>query len=255
AILVNTFDKHSMNGWIALSPFVALIVFLLLGFWQNMWHPAWLVFFVVPILAITSSFKTMRFVSYLTAIMPFVATITFVLVGTYAGLWNPIWLVFLTIPMISVLHENKFWKVLLLEASFLIAIAAYLVSGYVYGDWGYGLFAFFIPIGVSLILSEDSFLVINRMNKNIWLLAAAMTIIYIGSGLLFETTWPYLWMIFLLIPVYAILTHGPKKDKLIACMPFISTVLFFSLGYFFGWWAFSWIAFLLIPMVAIIKHA
>jgi len=32
AIIVNAFDRNSMNGWIALSPFIALIVFLGLGF-------------------------------------------------------------------------------------------------------------------------------------------------------------------------------------------------------------------------------
>jgi len=254
AILVNAFDKNSMNGVIALSPFVAAIAYLIMGFGFDLWHPGWLVFFVVPILGIMSGFKTMRFISFLTAISPFIATITFILVGHYTGLWNPIWLVFLIIPMIGVLHENKAWKIIVNELGFLIAIAAYLIAGYLYGEWGYGLFAFLIPIGLSLILSEDSFIVVSRGNKSEWLFLLGLIIIYVASGLLFSN-WAYMWMIFLLLPVFSILRHGPKDSKLVAIIPFISTIIFFSLGFFFSFWTFSWLAFLLIPMTAIILKA
>lgn len=254
AIIVNAFDRHSISGFVALSPFVALIIFLVLGFWVEMWNPAWLVFFVVPILAISSGFRTMRFISYLTAISPFVATIVFVLIGTYTEIWNPTWLVFMIIPMIGVLHETKLWKVLVFELAFVAAIGVYLYAGYGYGEWGLGLFSFLIPVGVSLILSEDSFLVINRKNRDSWLVFLILLAIYITAGILFDA-WPYLWMIFLLIPMYAIFRHAPRENQLLACMPFIATILFFGTGYFLGWWAFSWMAFLLIPVVAIIKNA
>lgn len=233
AIIVNAFDKHTLNGFIALSPFIALIIFLLVGFTWDLWHPAWLIFFVVPVIAIISSIKTMRFISFLTAISPFVATIAFVLVGQYTGLWNPIWLVFMIIPMIGVLHESKVWKVILFELSFLIAIGAYLYAGYQFGEWGYGLFAFLIPVGVSLILSEDSFMVITKENRSVWVLLLILLTVYIGAGVLWPSTWAFLWMIFLLIPVFAILKHAPKEGKIVAIMPFISTVIFFSLGFFF----------------------
>jgi len=253
AIIVNVFDRSSMNGFIALSPFVALIAFLILGFAYDLWHPGWLVFFVIPLLGILSAIKTMRFISFLTAISPFVATIVFILVGQYTGLWNPIWLVFLIIPMIGVLHETKAWKVLVYELSFLIAIAAYLYAGYLFSEWGYGMFAFLIPIGVSLLLSEDSVIRVHGGGRFEWLVLLGLTIIFVGSGILFGN-WAYMWQVFLLLPVATILRHGPNNSKLVACMPFISTILFYSLGYFFDLWAFSWLAFLLIPMVAIVKN-
>ncbi len=256
AIIINAFDRHSMNGYIALSPFVALIAFLILGFTWNLWHPGWLVFLIVPVIAIASNLKTMKFISFLTAISPFVAVIIFIMMGHVYGLWNPMWLVFLIIPMIGILHEEKVWKVLSLEAAFIISIGAYLYAGYAHGEWALGALAFLLPLGVSILLSDEPFVAVNKGNRSVWILALICILVYIGLGLLFSSTWAYMWMIFLLIPVYAILKHGPdRKDKLIACMPFISTVIFFSLGFFLGWWAFSWLAFLLIPMTAIIIHA
>ncbi len=255
AIMVNAFEKNSLNGILALSPFVAVIIFLILGFAWDFWHPGWLIFLIIPVLGILSGYKTMKFLSFLTSISPFIAALTFVLVGTYTGLWNPIWLIFLIIPMIGILTEKKLWKVLLLEFSFLVAITVYLLAGYLESQWGLGLFAFLIPVGVSILTSDDSFLVITNKNKDVWLLFLFVLAVYIGLGVLTGDTWGYLWMIFLGIPVYAILKHAPKENAIVAIMPFLATVIFFSLGYFFSFWAFSWLAFLLIPMVAIIKNA
>jgi len=232
-----------------------LIIFMILGFWQGLWHPAWLIFLIVPVVAIFSSVKTMRFTAFLTAVSPFIAVTAFVLVWYFAGLWNPIWLVFMIIPMIGVLNENKLWKAVVFELGFLIAIGVYLFAGYQYGEWGYGLFAFLIPVGISLIFSDESMVVINRDNRNEWVFFLILLVIYITVGCLESSTWAYLWMIFLLMPMYAIYRHAPKDTRLVAWMPFISVILFFSLGYFFTWWTFSWLAFLLIPMVAIIKNA
>ena len=125
----------------------------------------------------------MRLISFITAVSPFLCTIAFILAATYTGLWNPLWLIFLLIPMIGILHETKLWKVIVMELSFLIAIAAYLVSGYVYGEWMLGLFAFLIPAGVSILVSEDTFLVINRNNKDMWILALILAVIFFGAGI------------------------------------------------------------------------
>ncbi|MCK5732278.1 MAG: hypothetical protein KAH13_04610 [Tenericutes bacterium] len=253
AIIVNAFDRNRMNGLVALSPFIAVITYLALGFYLNAWHPGWLVFMIIPIMGILSGRRTMKFLSFLTAISPFIVIIAYIFIGTYTGLWNPFWLLFLIIPMLGILHESKAWKVIVMELSFIIAIAGYLVSGYIFDEWVLGLFSFLIPIGVSILVSDDSFLVINIDNKTIWLMTLVLGVIYIGLGLLFPVTWAYLWMIFLMVPVYAIVKYSPKSERLIAVMPFVSLIIFFILGFFFTWWKFSWIAFLLIPMVAIIK--
>lgn len=46
--------------------------------------------------------------------------------------------------------------------------------------------------------------------------------------------------------------ESKKEHKLIAVMPFVSLVIFFTLGFLYNLWHISWVAFLLIPVTAII---
>jgi uncharacterized membrane protein len=256
AIIVNTFERGKNQGLVALSPFIATVTYLILGFAFNLWHPGWLVFLIIPVFGILSGRKGMKILPLLIALSPFIALTIFILYGNYYGNWEIIWLVFLIIPILGGLEYKKLWKVVVFEASMFIAIAAYLYLGLNQEEWFLSGFVFLIPLGVSILLSEQKWnITIERGGFHEWLLFLVCLIIYFGAGLLFKTTWPYLWMIFLSVPVVAILRHAPGRDKLVAIMPFIATVIFFSLGYFFGFWAFSWIAFLLIPMVAILKNA
>ena len=59
-------------------------------------------------------------------------------------------------------------------------------------------------------------------------------------------------MIFLLVPMIAILTGKDKKHLLVALSPFVAVIVFFTLGYFFNLWIVSWLAFLMIPILGII---
>jgi len=255
AILINVFERGKSEGLVALSPFIAVVTYLILGFVAELWHPSWLIFLIIPVFGIISGKKKMSFIPFLTALSPFIAITTFILVGTYVGYWHIAWLVFLLIPMIGILNNKVVWKRWVLELSFVLAIAAYLYLGLQFDEWLYSLFAFLIPAGVSLLLSEAEFKITINQNKPVWILSLLCTLVYIGFGLWFSSTWAYLWMIFLTIPVFTILKYSDEKNKLVAVMPFISVVIFFSLGHFFGYWAFSWLAFLLIPMVAIIRNA
>jgi uncharacterized membrane protein len=255
AIVINAFEKRKNQGLVALSPFIAIVAFFVLGFGFSLWHPGWLVFLIIPVLGIFSGQKKTKLLPLLTALSPFVAITIFILYGYFAEQWNQIWMVFLIIPVLGGLNYDKPWKIVVFEGSLVLAVAAYLYLGYTYDEWTYSLFAFLIPIGASIITSDDNFLVIKRKNYVEWLWFLGCLVIYIGAGLIFKTTWAYLWMIFLTLPVYSILKHADKESKLVAVMPFISTVIFFSLGFFWGFWAFAWIAYLLIPMVAIIKNA
>lgn len=254
AIIVNVFNRKFSHGLVAISPFIALIIYFILGFGFELWHPGWLVFLLIPVMGVISGRKKKKLIPFLTALSPFVAILAFILVSTYAGYWQITWMIFLIIPMIGILNEKKIWKIIVLEASLIIAIGGYLYLGYGENEWVYSLLVFLIPVGVSLLLNEGEFLVIKTGNKNEWLLFLLLAAIYFGAGFLFGSTWGWLWMIFLILPVYAIFTHANEKDKLIAIMPFLSVFIFYTLGYFFGYWMYSWIAFLLIPMVAIIKN-
>ncbi len=255
AIIVNVFDDGLMTGLVSLSPFIATIVYLGVGFIWNIWHPTWLVFLIIPILGIFTGAKRMNFLELLTALSPFIAGIAFVLIWYFTGSWQPVfWLVFLLIPVIGILNEKVFWKLLVMEGTLLLAIAAYMFIGYQYGQWGVSAFIFLIPLGVAMLVSDDAHFNIEFGHGYLGWLSLTFIVLYIVFGFLFNS-WAYLWMIFLLIPVLGILRNVHDKNKLTAIMPFVATAIFFSLGYFFGFWAFSWIAFLLIPMTAIIKNA
>lgn len=234
AIIINVFEKGKSDGIVALSPFIAVVTYLLLGFIGGLWHPGWLVFLIIPVFGIISGKRNMKIVPFLTALSPFLAVTVFILVGTYVGKWHIVWLVFLIIPMLGALNHEVVWKRWVLELSFVIAIGAYLYLGYTYGEWLYSAWAFLIPAGVALLLSEAEFKIQFNENKGIWILALICTAVYIGFGVWIPSTWAYLWMVFLLVPMFAIIRYSDDKNKIVALMPFISVILFFSLGYFFG---------------------
>lgn len=255
AIIVNVFERKSAAGIISIMPFVATILYLILGFKFNYWHPGWLVFLLIPVTAILSKASSMKFLALLTSLSPFIALTFFFLYTNYYDNWHLSWLVFLIIPILGGLQKDNFWKAFILELSILLAIAAYLYVGFVLDEWAIGLWAFLIPIGVAILTSDEKFLVVSKDGVPMFLMFLACLAIYIGFGLLLGNTWHYLWMIFFVIPMYAIIKHGGKKNRIVALMPFISTVLFFGLGFIFQAWSIAWIVFLLIPMVAIIKNA
>lgn len=257
AILSSAFRGRKGHSLTALSPFIATIVYLGIGFGWGIWHPTWLIFLIIPVIGILNSFKAYDIIGrrkgvleQITALSVFIAITVFVLLGTYQGLWNPGWLIFLIIPMLGILMEKSLIKKVLFELCFIIAIAVYLYVGYTYGEWWLGALGFLLPFGFGVMTDEIK---ISFTSGGIYLKAIILLLIalYFTGGILWDA-WGYLWMVFLLIPMVAILRNGPKKHHIVALSPFIATILFFSLGYFFGLWAISWLAFLLIPITGIL---
>ncbi|WP_404352339.1 helix-turn-helix domain-containing protein [Caproicibacterium sp. XB2] len=69
------------------SPATALI-YLILGCCFHLWHPGWLVFFMIP-----------AFYAGITGAYPILVTILFLLLGFYRDKWHPAWILFTTIPI------------------------------------------------------------------------------------------------------------------------------------------------------------
>lgn len=240
----------------ALSPFIALIAYGVLGFFYDLWHPGWVVFLIIPVIAILTEAKSMKLLELLTALSPFVAVSVYFLYFGPNDLWVPGWLIFLIIPAIGVLNEKSFVKALIWEVLILGGAAIYIYVGEVLGAYDYALLAF-VPLALyGLLNSETNFFDMPKQYRIVVIIAI---VTYVALGLLSNTVgynlWGYAWLVFLAIPVYAILHEVEGNEKIIAIMPFISVFIFFTLGFFFGWWAYSWLAFLLIPIVAIIKEA
>lgn len=243
---------RSGNKVVALMPFIASISYFILGYFFHLWHPGWLVFLLIPMIAIVTNAKT-SFIATLTALSPFVATITFILLGTYLNAWIPGWTVFLIIPLIGALNDTKKFKSIGFALSIVVACGIYFYVGYVLNDWNLGALGFILPVGFALLTNEINISVSwGGLPEKLAILGSL--IIYFVCGYFFHT-WATLWMIFLLVPMIAIIIHVKKKDMLVALSPFLSVMIFFSLGYFFDLWAVSWMIFLVIPMIAIITHA
>jgi len=248
--------KRYKHKFVALSPFLAVLVFMTVGMSTSIWHPTWLIFLIIPITAIILNTQKQE---KIVALSPFVAVITFILVGTYTNYWNPAWLIFLIIPITALIYEKDTVKKLLMISSILIAVAFYLYMGYAQDDFMTGAFGFILPLVVMLYYAELQFeLVVKNplKRKN----ALIFTSVILGAIAIFfllgylADGWVYAWMIFLCIPMTAIFLFD-KPRKLTPFMPFIAVIIFYSLGYFFGLFEISWIAFLLIPVVAIIENA
>ena len=86
-------------------PILVTVVYLLLGFLGNWWHPGWLVFLTIPIYYTFEGcmYGTGNFKTALKATWPVCCAMIFLVLGCVWGLWHPGWLVFLTVPIIECL--------------------------------------------------------------------------------------------------------------------------------------------------------
>ncbi|HRX41211.1 MAG TPA: helix-turn-helix domain-containing protein [Clostridia bacterium] len=83
---------------------VATIIFFVLGFAYGLWHPAWIVFLIIPLFNFFSGKNGKRKprgkkYPWLSFPYPILATIIFLLIGFIWGGWIYAWLIFLTIPI------------------------------------------------------------------------------------------------------------------------------------------------------------
>lgn len=88
---------------IAATPLMCLIVYLLVGFVWNIWHPTWAIFFLVPAMPFLLGKKNiLKLITY-----PVLCIAVFVTLGVLYGWWHPAWLVFLTIPVYYILFPKR----------------------------------------------------------------------------------------------------------------------------------------------------
>ena len=76
---------------------IAIVVYILIGIFFDLWHPGWLIFFLVPIIS-TLIHAVRRHNPDLFA-YPVLAVLVFLCAGLMYSLWHPAWAVFLTIPV------------------------------------------------------------------------------------------------------------------------------------------------------------
>ncbi len=76
---------------------IAIVVYILLGIFFDLWHPGWLIFFMVPI--ISTLIHAVRQHNPDLFAYPVLALLVFLYAGIMYSLWHPAWAVFLTIPV------------------------------------------------------------------------------------------------------------------------------------------------------------
>ncbi len=90
------------NKIIGVSPFVALFIYLILGFAADLWHPGWLVFMLVPI---TGAFLGTEDVKdgIMGGTILIITTLFLVLVLIVGFPWHIAALIFIFIPAMGVI--------------------------------------------------------------------------------------------------------------------------------------------------------
>ena len=73
-------------------PITITVIFLLLGFFVDLWHPGWLLFLTIPLHYIPFNSTKEKLVH------PVSITLLYLILGIFFDLWHPGWMIFLIIP-------------------------------------------------------------------------------------------------------------------------------------------------------------
>lgn len=76
---------------------IAILVYIIIGFCFGLWHPGWLIFFLVPV--ISTLITAVRHHNPDQFAYPVLALLIFLYIGLVYSRWHPTWVVFLTIPV------------------------------------------------------------------------------------------------------------------------------------------------------------
>ena len=90
------FAHHGKDAELPLG-LLAIISYIIIGFCFDLWHPGWLIFFLIPIIS-TFIHAVRRHNPDLFA-YPVLVVLVFLYIGFVHDVWHPTWVVFLTIPL------------------------------------------------------------------------------------------------------------------------------------------------------------
>lgn len=248
---------------IALTPFISLIAFLILGFNFNLWHPGWLVFLLIPITAIIVEMINDHDKHLTTALSPFVAGIIFFIAGFQYNLWHPAWLIFLIIPVFGIINSRDEMDRLTLFTALspFISLTGFILIVYTTGNAHYAWLLFLLVVIFGSFHKDDK--------KKRWLFLTSLfvsIILYILIGNIFGN-WPLAGLSFILAIVTGLFTgfiqistdfniEGTSRSEIVTNIFIIllSIGLFIAAGLLFDLWAVSWLFLLIIPMAMIVRY-
>jgi uncharacterized membrane protein len=252
AIVLSMTGKEREHVTTALSPFVTAIVYYILGMHYGLWHPGWLIFLLIPVLGVFNSRREMDFMTLLIALSPFAAVTAFIFIGE-EGYYNLSWLVFFVIPFLGAFKEKTLWKKVYLLIGIPVGVAIYYYFATTTEEPFWSLFAF-SHLAIFGLLNGNIVLFDKDTPKEYKIVIVGSVVTYVIISLL-TGWWAITWLVFLSIPVFAIMHETEQPERTIALTPFISLTIFMLVGFFLGYWVWAAFAFLLIPVTAIIKSA
>ena len=246
---VKTSSKNSKL--IAITPFISLVAFFIIGFGYNGWIYGWMAFLLIPISAI---FLEMKQDSHrLTALMPFISLIAFFVLGFVYNLWHPGWLVFISIPLVAIFTERKKIGFLntLVSLSPLVITVVFLYIGLEYNVWT-PTWCLFLIIPALGVLNEKS-----KLRMFIWeVLIIGGVLSYLYFGYTFDE-WGYALFSFVPLVAFGILIDNDgilQMDRKYKLVSLLAVLAFFALGFITKQWGYVWIVFLSIPVYAILTE-
>lgn len=237
---------------IAVSPFIALTLFFVLGFVWDLWAYSWMAFLLIPVTAIIAEMGKNKDEHVFVAISPFVAVVGYFILGFVWNLWHPGWLIFLIIPVIAIFTERK--SVGFLNTIVALSPFAAIVAFIFLVDMGYAATGWmvFLVIPAIAVFNEE-----NKAKAFLWEVlilggAAGYYLLYMETGNIQLSL-----VAFIPLVLFSLFqTDGPiftisKEYRLVVIG---ALVVYLALGFGFDLWAESWMVFFAIPVMAIIKE-
>lgn len=239
------------SKWIALTPFISVILFFTIGFAFNGFEYAWMVFLLIPVSAIILETKG---IERIIGLYPFISTIAFFIIGFAFNGFEYAWIVFFPMIPLAVVGTKAKYKPILITMM-IVLLSAFIILQL----QGYELVHYLLLIPVALIVLYAWISNIDPSKlKEVMIGVGGILIIiliYLGLGFWYNL-WHPGWLLFLLIPVAALLYEKfieKKTIPLVSFSPFIAVALFFLIGEYLNGYAYSWLVFLIIPILGVLE--
>ncbi len=248
---VKSSNRHK---YVALSPFVAIIIFFLVGFLWDAWHPGWIAFLLIPLSGLLFEGLHRGFRFKLTAMMPFITVIAFILIGTILEAWHPAWLLFLLIPTIAIIESgDEYLYEKITGLSLFFGMIAFVLIGYFTGVYAPTWLLLLLPLFLgafeskhepyryrvllALIVSVGLYIYLGLFVTN-WVLALLAFTIYLTIGLLYGH-------------ITIVADYEGKHATFLKLVFVMTVVLFLLVGYTYNAYGVSWLFLLMTPIVAV----
>lgn len=239
---------------IAVTPFIALVLFFIGGFGFDLWWYSWMAFLIIPVTAIIVEMSKSKDPHITTALSPFVATIAFFILGFAYDLWHPGWVVYIIIPILGVFNsrEEMPFITLLTALSPFAAVIAYVYLGEM-GYWHNMWVVFLIIPFLGGFHEEKAW---KKVASSVLIIGGVAAYLYLGD---MYNEWLWTGFAFAPLVLFYLLNgniiivdkNAPKDYKVLVVA---TVVAYAAVSLLTQAWVITWLIFFAIPLYAINKE-